>query len=207
MTSLLLSDMIYFVRSLLGDNVNFTAIAPDSVVGQDYDDGMITDAVNEAIRLYCEMKPQSTYIETSATTPTGGRLTAPADYLHVRRVVYAGNVLAKSSQEFEVMTNPAYSTTIGTATRRWYWVDSNTIGLSPLLSSWAASAVIGYIQMPALLVSTVQTAPVDARINFNHQEYLKYAAAAYLLQMENDQQSLQMAEAFMAEFKNLIGAD
>lgn len=46
---------------------------------------------------------------------------------------------------------------------------------------------------------------VDPRIIVTHQEYLKYSAAAYLLNMNSDQQSLQLAERFQQIFNSLIG--
>jgi hypothetical protein len=38
----------------------------------------------------------------------------------------------------------------------------------------------------------------------NQQEYLKYAAAAWLLQMMNDEQNIALASAFDKQFNNLI---
>lgn len=46
---------------------------------------------------------------------------------------------------------------------------------------------------------------VDQRIPAEHHEYLKYAAAYYLLRMFNDQQNVALADKYLADFNNLIG--
>ena len=201
----MLSDMISFVRVLMGDNVNSVAISPDSTVGQSYDDPTITDAINEAVRLYCNLVP-CTYIEAAAVAPSAsGVISAPSDYFEVKRVSYGGVALVKSNRDFEDLMNASFETTTGASPRRWSWIDSNTILLTPIPASPTTSAVIAYNQIPAPLVYTVQSATLDARIQWNHQEYLKYAAASYLLQLEDDKESHDLAAKFSAEFQNLIG--
>jgi hypothetical protein len=44
----------------------------------------------------------------------------------------------------------------------------------------------------------------DARIKVGHQPYLQYAAAAYLLQKDGDEESLKIADKFMAQFDQMI---
>lgn len=46
---------------------------------------------------------------------------------------------------------------------------------------------------------------IDERIPEKYQEYLKYAAANYLLRMQNDQESIAKADKYLADFNALIG--
>jgi hypothetical protein len=46
---------------------------------------------------------------------------------------------------------------------------------------------------------------VDPRIIIQHQEYLKYCAAAFLLLMNNDRQSFEMSEKYTQLFNSFIG--
>jgi hypothetical protein len=207
MTSLLLSDLITHVRNLLSDNVNSIGMAPDSVVGQSYSDDIITDGVNQAIREYCIAKPHATYTETTPAIPTGGLITLPNDYLIITCVNYGGSFLVKSTREFEEMANPGFEASSATAmVKRWWTKDGNTVALAPVQTTWNQNAFVGYIQMPALLVASAPSTPIDSRIQYHHQEYLKYGAACYLCEMSSDKQDFNMAAILRNQFMALIGA-
>jgi hypothetical protein len=86
--------------------------------------------------------------------------------------------------------------------KRWVLWSGAKIKLIPIPSP-AYTAVVGYVQKPVDL--TLDTDTVDARIPDPHNEFLKYAAASWLLSLDGDGQSLQLAEAFMQKFNQLIG--
>lgn len=212
--ALTLQNVIDATRNLLSDNVNFTAISPDSRVGNSYTDAQVTEGVNFAIKEYCRAKPYATYTETTPATPTAAKLTVPLDSLGVLSVKYNGISLSKSTLAFERMmsatfdsdTATAQSGQMNAAPRRWYEKDKTTIVLAPAIGSWGAYGVICYTQMPTLLDVASPSTTVDTRILTTHQEFLKYATAAYLLQMENDKQNMELSLQFFNEFKQLIGA-
>lgn len=95
---------------------------------------------------------------------------------------------------------------------RWVLQDGNTI---VVVSPGAPNVVdvgvvqygvitVGYIQQPALLSSDSDT--VDSRIPLTVQQYIKYAAAAWLLALDNsDATSLETAKLYQSTFQQLIG--
>jgi hypothetical protein len=116
-----------------------------------------------------------------------------------------GKILIPSSYVFEAVKNPKWglipvSSTL-TFSDRWIRYDNSRIRLIPADYN-AASYVIGYIQTPTVL--TASTSQVDSRIYLQHQEYLKFAAGAYLLQFRGDEQSLRLADQYKQIFDSLV---
>lgn len=213
-----LQNVIDLTRNLLSDNVNFAAISPDSRVGNSYTDAQVTEGINFAIKEYCRANPYRTYTKSGALTPASdGSIAVPADSLGVIEVFYAGAKLSKSSPSFEAMKSPTYTTDTGAidtsgfrssaGPRRWFYRDSKTLVLVPLSpSAWGSTAYVCYTQMPTLLSESAPSTVIDTRIIETHQEFLKYGAASYLLQNDNDKQSIELSVGFFNEFKQLIGA-
>jgi hypothetical protein len=94
--------------------------------------------------------------------------------------------------------------------QRWAILEGNIIVAFPVPmatylgnpATWLAR--IGYVQQPALLTATSDT--VDARIPFQVQPYLKYAAASWLLALDNsDATALQTSRVFMDSFIAYLG--
>lgn len=155
------------------------------------------------------------------------------DYIEIRRVFIGGvlgavNVspykeILKSTIAEEDMRNPNWRQAQGgpaqgpvfgingaTYGSRWTLQDGRTIVVTPpgapTFGAGNAQAMItvGYVQAPPLLSDPADT--VDVRIPFNVQQYIKYAAAAWLLSLDNtDTQSLNTAQLYQNTFTQLIG--
>jgi hypothetical protein len=172
---------------------------------------MYQDAINFAIKEYAN-KTGVTYAESSPIVPdASGFVALPTDYLRVTRVSFnvGGTTLTEiveSSVSFESMKSNVWQNitqaTAGFPPKRWVLWSGSKIKLVPIPSP-AYTAVVGYVQKPVDLMQDADT--VDARIPDPHNEFLKYAAASWLLNLDGDGQSLQLAEAFMQKFNQLIG--
>jgi hypothetical protein len=113
-------------------------------------------------------------------------------------------ILVQSNKQFEQMKNPDWESLSGTVPKRWLMWSGNKIRLIPPVSD--TFCMLGYTQMPSLFTATAATATVDPRIPPAHNEFLKYAAAYYLLSMRGDRQYVELADKFLDEFHKRIGA-
>lgn len=116
-----------------------------------------------------------------------------------------GKILVPSSYQFETLKNPQWgrltvASTV-TAADRWVRYDNTHLRLVPADYNGLTYAV-GYIQTPDVLTST--TSNIDSRIYLQHQEYLKFAAGAYLLQFRGDELSLRLADQYLKIFDALV---
>ena len=116
--------------------------------------------------------------------------------------------LIKTSRAAEASRSPKWEHITADVPTRWMFWGHNKIMLTPKRTGGFVSdyntVKFGYIAMPNLLSSPTDT--VDERIPYKDQEFLKYAAAYYLLNMRTDKQFTEMAEYFMQTFHKLIGA-
>lgn len=170
-----------------------------------YSPQMYTDAINFAIKDYAR-KTGATYTETAATPDANGFCTIPTAYLRINRVLFlvGGTTLTQlveSSFNFESMKSNTWSTLTGTP-KRWVLWSGAKIKLTPIPSP-IYSATIGYVETPTALALDADT--IDARIPDSHGEYLKYAAAAWLLLLDGDTHNSEQADALMNKFNQLIG--
>ncbi len=195
-----LGDLTTLVRELLADEVNFIVTDSTLNAGQTWSASQYQEACNFAVKLYCQKKGVS-YAE-DAKTVTSGYISKPSDHLEITRVVYDGEELAKSTMAFEYLKSPTWTSATATAPKRWVDFSGLTIRLAPTTTTYA-SCTVGYIEMPTLLASSVSI--IDTRIPPEHCEFLKYAAAAYLLKYKTDQDSIAREQAYMATFNQLIG--
>lgn len=165
---------------------------------------MYKDGINFAIKEYAK-KTGATYAEATATPDANGFITIPTDYIRIQRVIYpissVQTQLVESSFRFESMKYNVWQTTTGTPAR-WILWSGQKIKLTPIPTS-PLSTIIGYVQKPADLALDSDT--VDARIPDAHNEFLKYAAGAWLLHLDGDAQSIPLANEYMNEFNQLIG--
>ena len=199
-----LAQLKTLVRDLIRDNVNYEATAPDSQSALNYTETQVVDAINYAIKNYCD-KTGASYIEENATLTAAGLAAIPSDYIRVLGVEYSNKELVKSDADFEDLKDDQWETRTGTVTRRWVMWSGSHVKLTPILSAWSggtSQCAIKFIEQPTALANDADT--VDSRIPESQQEYLKYAAAAWLLQHMNDEQNLALASAFDKQFNNLI---
>jgi hypothetical protein len=172
---------------------------------------MYSDAINFAVKEYAK-KTGATYFESSPIIPdASGFVALPTDYFRITRVVfYVGGTVAtelpESSMSWESSKSATWQsltqTVAGFPPKRWVLWSGAKVKLTPIPSP-VYTSVVGYVQKPVDLVANTDT--VDSRIPDPHNEFLKYAAASWLLNLDGDSQSIQLAEAFMQKFNQLIG--
>ena len=188
-----LSNLRYWTQYLVGDPQMTT-----------YSKQMYTDAINFAIKEYAH-KTGATYVETSPAiaVDANGFAVLPTDYMKVNRVVYGGVEMVESDFKFESQRSATWQTDSATAPKRWVLWSGAKIKLTPVVATWPGTCVVGYTEAPTALSADSDT--VDVRIPDAHNEYLKYAAGSWLLNLDGDGQSLQQAAMFMNQFNSLIG--
>ena len=202
MASYTLTELREQVRDLLRDNSNTGLDLPMADDANSYSNAQITDAINWAIRDFCQQTKSSFIEHTSLTVDVNGLATIPTDFITIDDVKYAAKSLIKSSAEFEDMKNPEWEDATGTVCKRWVPWSGNQIKFTPI--AWTASTVaaMGYIQSPTPLVNDSDL--VDSRIPEYEQGYLKYGAAWYLLQFCNDKQNQDLAGKYLKQYRTLI---
>ncbi len=186
-----LAALRYWTQYILGDPQMTT-----------YSTQMYTDALNFALKEYAH-KTGVTYMESSAAVDATGLATIPTTYMKMNRVVYGGVEMVESNFKFESLRSATWQTDAATAQKRWILYSGAKVKLTPIVATWPGTCTIGYTDTPTALVADGDT--VDTRIPAAHNEYLKYAAAFWLKNLDGDAQSLQEANEFMAEFNGLIG--
>ena len=106
--------------------------------------------------------------------------------------------LDRTTKEFEDLRNPDWRDAYGTP-KRWLQHDGRTLRLVP---AHASVVLVGYLENPTTLVGDNDVP--DTRIPVPHHVHLKYAAGAFLLRMDGDNQDEQKAASFMQTFNSLI---
>lgn len=171
--------------------------------GQTYDTTThLVDAINFAVKQYC-IKTGVSYVESSVAVDAAGIVNIPTDYMKVNRVIYSGSQLVESAFDWESSKSPSWQTATGTAPKRWVLWSGSKIKLTPIVATWPSTCTVGYTQNPTALALDADT--VDDRIPAQHNEYLKYAAAAWLLDLDGDMENANMAANYMNIFNQLIG--
>ena len=82
-----LGQLKTLVRDLIRDNVNYEATAPDSQSALNYTNTQVVDAINYAIKNYCD-KTGATYIEAFVNPDGDGIAVIPTDFIRVEGVSY-----------------------------------------------------------------------------------------------------------------------
>lgn len=186
------------LRSLTRDIVGDTQ-------GDTFTDALVNSAINYAIKNYAT-KLENTYVESNVTPDASGFCTLPTDYIRVKRILYtvAGTTvteLLESSFQFESMKSNVWQTATGVP-KRWVMWSGEKAKLTPIPSP-IYTAIVGYIETPTALALDADT--VDARIPEVHNEYLKFAAASWLLLLDGDTFDPAKADNFMQRFNQMIG--
>lgn len=192
--ALTLANLRYFTQYVVGDPQLST-----------FSSQMYQDAINYAIKDYAK-KTEATYIEATVTPDANGFCAIPSRYIRIKRVSHltGGTTLTQlveSTMSFESMKSEVWQAATGTP-KRWVLWSGEKVKITPIPSP-AYSATIGYIEDPADL--TTDAATVDTRIPLVHNEYLKYAASAWLLMLDGDSQDVPKAFALMNVFNQMIG--
>ena len=115
--------------------------------------------------------------------------------------------LVQTEPRFEETKDDQWESRFGPSPRRWCMWTGKSIKITPIPTvdpdvDADLGVRIDYIEQPTALSADADT--VDSRIPASQQEYLKYAAAAWLLQHMNDEQSLALSSVFDKQFNNLI---
>ena len=82
-----LGQLKTLVRDLIRDNVNYEATAPDSQSALNYTNTQVVDAINYAIKNYCD-KTGATYVEAFVDINSAGIAAIHTDYIRVEGVSY-----------------------------------------------------------------------------------------------------------------------
>ena len=82
-----LAQLKTLVRDLIRDHVNYEATSPDSQSALNYTNTQVVDAINYAIKNYCD-KTGATYIEAFVDINSVGIAAIPTDYIRVEGVSY-----------------------------------------------------------------------------------------------------------------------
>ena len=116
--------------------------------------------------------------------------------------------LNKTNMEAEDIYNPNWRTTYGVP-QRWDFYDSAHIVVFPQpyqqqsLATLNGYLTVGYVQQPPLL--SLPSDYIDDRIPDRVQQYTKYAAASWLLSLDqSDTTSLATAKMYMDTFTQLL---
>lgn len=186
----------YLVQYLVGDPQLTT-----------YSQQMYLDSINFACKEYAK-KTGATYVETAVTPDANGFCAIPTPYIRIQRVLYkvknvTNTQLVESTYSFESMKNPVWTNQYGTP-KRWVLYSGAKVKLTPIPVTGAIfQATVGYVEHPADLASDSST--LDTRIPESHGEFLKYAAASWLLLLDGDGQNIALADNFMSKFNQMIG--
>lgn len=195
-----IGDLKNGVRYLVGDKD-----------GRAFNDTMLCDAINWAQNHLCRIKLFTrTETTVSNTVAPFRKYAVPAGWLHLIEVLdTSSNPLDKTTEDFEDRKgNTAWRTTTGTP-KRWYWYDGSNVALEPVPSA-SYSVTMVYVDTPSPQFTITNgsftqadTVTLDARIPAYYLPFLKYAAAAWLLQLDGDEQDIQKADKYLATFLQL----
>jgi len=218
LTSYTLSTLQADLINLLGDKQ-----------GTSWSTSQLTDAINLGIKRLCALK-HYTYQEAAvpiSQTTTGESYgvaslysTSPSfdyrDYIEIRRCYWQGTYLSSnyvptvelvhSTLETEAERNANWRSLAGQP-ERWLQRDGATILVTPYSGGYLPTTnvlTVCYIQAPTLLALPADLP--DPRIPYAVQQYIKYAAASWLLSLDQtDTTALQTAKMYMDTFVGLVG--
>lgn len=196
LTNYTLADVKSEVRILVGDVESLSL---------SWDDATVTASINWAVEHFFKLTGKS-YTEAELTK-SGTTFPLPNSYIYVKRAGYkptggTNTWLLQSTVDQETNKNPNWQTLVGTP-KRWVMFDGNKVLLTPNPST--GTCVIGYAEEPVSLVNDNDA--IDSRIPVPYQRFLKYAAAAWLLQIDGDTQDAATAVSYLTMFAELIKDD
>jgi hypothetical protein len=194
-----------------------TQFLTGDVDGTRFSPARLTEAANWAVKTlvtrmgYTYIESQVAIKSSDSVFPHGSYfpITSEMDYLEIRRVFLASGQgtstypLLSTTLPLEDANYPWWRSRVGIP-ERWALFNGSSIAVFPLPdTSQTWTCTIGYVQQPQLLSADGDT--VDARVPFSVQPYLKYAAANWLLSLDqSDTTSLQTAKLYMDTFYDMI---
>lgn len=230
MAALTLLQLRNLVRDLVGDPDN------GGTGANTYSDAMMADAINWSIQYVCTRMhytyKEAMVIQAVSASPlvfslasavdTAGAAAPVTDYLVIRRVMTGGRphsltaiptaTLIKTTEAEEDLKSPTWRgyTSATIPPKRWLLLDGENMMLVPTPTVGNSSTnfviTIGYTQNPTAL--SADNDPVDSRIPFPVQNYLKYAAGAWLRQLGGqDLQSLNESSEWLKMFNDFVGLE
>lgn len=195
-----LQNLIDECRTLVGD---------PSTVADTFDDAMVIDAVNWAINLFC-VKTRATYKEVAMTAVTPGSVYAlPVDYMKPLSVLVVDRYLDETLKTEADIKHPGWRGMQVQPPKLWpdYWfkMDGASIRIYPSYtdSISATQPILGYLQLPTLLVATTDV--IDPRVPLLHRRHLRYASGAWLFQQVGDSQDQARSDSYLKIFDSLVG--
>lgn len=230
MAALTLATLRTLTRDLVGDPDN------GGTGANTYSDAQHAQAINWAIQYVCTRMhytyQEAIIIQAVATTPlvfslanavnTAGTSAPINDYLIIHRVMTGGrpngvtaiatSTLIKTTEAEEDLKSPTWRgyTSATIPPKRWLLLDASKIMLVPTPTVGNSSTnyviTVGYTQNPTALSADGDT--VDSRIPWPVQNYLKYAAGAWLKQLGGqDEQDIPQSEEWMKIFNDFVGLE
>lgn len=182
-----LSSLRAQIRDLVGDNSS-----------TEFSDTQINDSVNFAI-MFMLKRSQKSYTEASATSDAAGKITVPADSMEEVSILRGTTILDRTSREWMDLYKQTWRVDSGTATK-WFPLDGGSLQVTP---KETYSFTLGYLKKPTDLSADGDLVP--STIGPDKERYLKYAAAAWLFQLDGEGQDLQKADSFIQKFESLVG--
>jgi hypothetical protein len=193
LTPMTLGEIKTEVRTLVGDAASLsTAFSDQTVIA----------SINFAVEHFFKATGKS-YTEAELTK-SGSTFPLPNSYIMVARAGYkptggSNTWLLNTTIGEETNRNPDWQTLVGTP-KRWMIFDGAKIRLTPNPTS--GTCVIGYVEEPTNMVNDADV--VDSRIPVPYQRFLKYAAAAWLFEIDGDTQDMALAANHFALFTEFI---
>lgn len=206
-----------FATSIVNDAINAAIKLMVTKKGYTY--------IEKIIGVGAQVPPWNIFPLKGVLLDTGHTAYDVTDYIEIRRASFgivptsslgptAFNLITdrlnKTTLTIEDMNHPRWRSEASTPTR-WALYNGSSISVFPQISSNVVVAgntpvlSVGYIQQPLLLASSSDT--VDSRIPYTVQQYIKYAAAAWLMSLDkSDTTSLNTAKLFQDTFEQLIGS-
>lgn len=168
-----------------------------------------TDWADEAIDFACEQVAALlglTFAFSDSIAVTNRYAASPGDAIRVESVRtlpegdVMGRMLLRSTRAAEDRKNPSWRDRTGEPTV-WLEETGSTIRLNGQPTSNAV--IVGYMQQPTAMTDDADTP--DTRIPPALHPHLKYAAAAYLLNLEGQGRNPEKANELFSQFGILIG--
>lgn len=192
---LALSDLEAQVRELIGAMIFDRTFAPAGSMA------WADAAINWACDMTCKIMGL-TRVTAGPLTVSNNKVAIPSDAIKVVTCVSGslgmGKVLFESTMQIEDQKNVNWKGNTGPALA-WIQQDGATI----LLNGTATAILVGYIQIPTPMVDPGDSP--DSRIPIEFHQYLKYGAAAYLLQLTTQAKNLDLAAKHFASFGTGLG--
>lgn len=186
------SELKTLIQELMGDRK-----------GKAFSQDQLSEAVEYSINLYCE-KTACSYREIDATRD-GAFIDVPDSTLKVVRVISSvTGELDETTLSDETSRRPNWRSDAPGEPKMWLRFNGLTIRIHPEPDADPRDFMIGYIEAPDPIVDDAD--PITSFIPKQHLRLLRYAAAAWLLTDQGDEEDVARANTYMQIFNSSIGA-